>query len=176
MAIIYKITNKINGKQYVGFSKNTLEKRWKQHLRDAKRKDTHFANAIRNYGKDAWTLETVVQADDADWLHNVMEPHYIRLWNLTDRSVGYNSTFGGDGGVPSKETRKKISESRKGKCVGIDNPFYGRKHTEETKKILKEKKQGNNHNRLGKKHSPETLERMRQARINYHKNKKGIIE
>lgn len=40
----------------------------------------------------------------------------------------------------SKETRKKISESRKGRFFGKDNSFYGKKHSEETKKKLSEKR------------------------------------
>lgn len=42
----------------------------------------------------------------------------------------------------SEETKKKISESLKGKLIGDKNPFYGKKHTEETLKILSEKKKG----------------------------------
>ncbi len=42
----------------------------------------------------------------------------------------------------SIEDRQKISESRKGKCVGTENPFYGKTHTEETLRKISEKKKG----------------------------------
>lgn len=40
----------------------------------------------------------------------------------------------------SQETRKKISDARLGRFTGIDNPFYGKKHSEETRKIMSQKK------------------------------------
>ncbi len=40
----------------------------------------------------------------------------------------------------SEETRRRIKESRQGKSVGVNNHFYGKKHTDETKKIMKEKR------------------------------------
>jgi hypothetical protein len=42
----------------------------------------------------------------------------------------------------SEETKQKISEGRKGKCVGSDNPFFGKKHSEETIKHLRKINQG----------------------------------
>lgn len=43
-------------------------------------------------------------------------------------------------GVPmSEEQRRKVSESRKGKCVGEDNPFFGKHHSTKTKRLLARK-------------------------------------
>ena len=42
----------------------------------------------------------------------------------------------------TKEHRKKLSESKKGKCIGKDNPFYGRKHSKESKKSMSQKHTG----------------------------------
>ena len=41
------------------------------------------------------------------------------------------------GKVVSLETRQKISLARKGKWAGKDNPFYGKRHTENTRKKMK---------------------------------------
>ena len=54
MAIIYKITNIINNKVYIGQTVHSLQRRWTQHIIDAyncKSKNNHFQNAIRKYGK-----------------------------------------------------------------------------------------------------------------------------
>ena len=52
--IIYKITNKTTGKIYIGQTINSLEQRWNRHCNDALNNilNTHFARAIRLYGKD----------------------------------------------------------------------------------------------------------------------------
>ena len=59
--IIYKITNQINGKIYIGQTINTLEKRFNRHKQDALsgRLDTHFARALREYGVDNFVAEVI---------------------------------------------------------------------------------------------------------------------
>ena len=49
---IYLITNKINGKQYIGQTVKTVQKRWSRHLADSKNFDFYFYKAIRKYGKE----------------------------------------------------------------------------------------------------------------------------
>jgi group I intron endonuclease len=54
---IYKITNKINGKVYIGKTVRTVEQRWAQHLADAHRRSSPLLhNAIRKYGSDAFNI------------------------------------------------------------------------------------------------------------------------
>jgi len=50
------------------------------------------------------------------------------------------------GSKMSKETKLKMSQDRKGKSIGVDNPFYGRKHTEEAKKRMSDAKGGRHNN------------------------------
>ena len=59
MAVVYKITNKINGKIYIGQTTRTFEQRWKEHCNDAMNfKDIYlFHNAIRKYGKENFECE-----------------------------------------------------------------------------------------------------------------------
>ena len=58
---IYKITNIQNNKVYIGQSIRPIEQRFKRHINDAinNKLDTHFARAIRKYGKDSFRIETI---------------------------------------------------------------------------------------------------------------------
>ena len=74
-----------------------------------------------------------------------IERRYIRWYGRKDIGTGilHNKTDGGDGlTAASIETRKKISISRTGKCVGEGNPFYNKKHSKETLEIMSLKKKG----------------------------------
>lgn len=62
---------------------------------------------------------------------------FLILCKKTRLIGGFFCLFdGGNGKEFSEETRKKISEANKGKMIGDKNPFYGRKHSDETKKKL----------------------------------------
>lgn len=94
MAIIYKITNKIDGKSYIGFTKTTVEQRFMGHVRDSKRTNYPFHNAIQKYGKDSFDLEVLEESDDGEYLHKVREKYWIEQFNKT-----YNIQRGGEGGT-----------------------------------------------------------------------------
>lgn len=95
--LIYKHTNKINGKSYIGLTSYTIEKRWKEHVRDAISYDSpyHFHRAIRKYPLDIWehsvVCDSILTFEDAKNL----ECHYVDLYDTYNN--GYNSTKGGDG-------------------------------------------------------------------------------
>lgn len=89
--IIYKITNKVNGKSYIGQTRYTLEFRWRQHLH--KKDNVYFHNAIKKYGAENFSLE-VLEECDVDKL-NSREIFYIAKYNTFEE--GYNLTIGGDG-------------------------------------------------------------------------------
>ena len=88
---IYKITNKINNKSYIGQTINTPEARWKRHQSDAlsNRLNTHFAQAIRKYGVDNFVLEVIDTASTQEELTE-KESYWIRYYNSI--SEGYNET------------------------------------------------------------------------------------
>src|SRR5208283_148386 len=112
MSIIYKITNTINGKIYIGQSKFSLDKRWKEHLRDYNRsyKNNHFYNAIRKYGIDCWIFEVLEEVNDISNL-NEAEMKWIEYYDTFNN--GYNSTTGGDGGyIRSEETKEKMRKPK----------------------------------------------------------------
>lgn len=89
--IIYKITNKVNGKSYIGQTRYTLEFRWRQHLH--KKDNTYFHNAIKKYGAGNFSLEVLEECPYSNL--NEREIFYIAKYDTFNS--GYNLTIGGDG-------------------------------------------------------------------------------
>lgn len=146
--LIYKITNTVNGKIYVGQTVRNLEERKQQHIRVAKSgHKNHLYNAMRKYGIENFKFEKICDVDNIEDL-NILERYYIAKYNCIED--GYNMVDGGDNNIMfvddvkkkhaermrSKETRSKISQSMK--QYRKENPF-----TEEHKRKLSEKAKGN---------------------------------
>lgn len=144
--IIYKITNKVNGKVYIGQTKNSLQYRWNQHCSPSNCRLLH--RAIQKYGKKNFTVEQIDVACDQDEL-NEKEQYWIAFYDSTNPEKGYNLTSGGDQCEMSEETRSKISKSNTGK-----------KHSEETRRKMSLSKKGQPCYWKGKKRSIETLQKM----------------
>lgn len=89
--IIYKITNKVNGKSYIGKTRYTLEFRWRQHIHC--KDNVYFHKAIRKYGIDNFSPEILEECDLKDI--DSKEIYYIAKYNTFED--GYNLTRGGDG-------------------------------------------------------------------------------
>lgn len=89
--IIYKITNKVNGKSYIGQTRYTIEFRWRQHQH--KKDNTYFHNAIKKYGIDNFSIEVLEECNVEDL--NSREIFYIAKYDTFHN--GYNLTLGGDG-------------------------------------------------------------------------------
>lgn len=108
--IIYKITNKINNKVYIGLTTQTVETRWKQHIQTAFSENhpdsqTIFKKAIRKYGPDNFKIEVIDEANNLEDLKK-LEQYWIKYYNSYigwDNCQGYNSTYGGD--APTKISR-----------------------------------------------------------------------
>ena len=110
--IIYTIKNQVNGKQLIGQTISTINQRWSRHRCDARNgahHNPHFQAAWNKYGEATFEFFVIDEtAKNVDEL-NVLETFYIATTpNL------YNLTSGGRNGSPSAETRRKISEARKG--------------------------------------------------------------
>lgn len=108
--IIYKVTNKNNGKVYIGQTVGKLETRWKQHVKA--KDESKFHRAIRKYGAAAFTVEQIDCACSIDEL-NQKEKQWIAYYDSLKN--GYNMTVGGrSGAVDIKRTeltRRRISEA-----------------------------------------------------------------
>lgn len=95
---IYKATNIVNGKCYIGFTSKWPD-RIDQHISSALNStDTSrkFYCAIRKYGPDAFMWEVLYQSLDVTHTHKVMEPYFIAE-HKSNSEFGYNMTDGGDG-------------------------------------------------------------------------------
>ena len=116
---IYKITNLINGKIYVGKSKNP-KVRWRQHKSHSKKRNTKLYYAMRKYGIENFIFEVLEECDEN--IINDKEIYYISSLNPY-----YNMTDGGDGGgfLNKKHGDKwksaiKESNSKKVACYDLD--------------------------------------------------------
>lgn len=106
---IYKITNKVNNKCYIGQSKNIL-KRWKTeykwyHI------NNHLQSAFKKYGLENFDFEIIEECEPN--LLNEREQFWINVYNSFDRNFGYNKTLGGAGTpgrsyIMTEETKNKI--------------------------------------------------------------------
>lgn len=138
---IYIITNNINGKIYIGQTVNTAKERFEDHCRH---KDTVIDKAIKKYGKENFTVETICEADTIEEL-NELEKYYIRLADSMNPSIGYNMCEGGGntkGYHHSDESKKKMTASRIGIFAGEKNPFYGKHHSQEQIEKWKRERKG----------------------------------
>jgi len=129
--IVYKITNLINGRFYVGQDKYNNPNYYGS--------GKILKQALKKYGKENFTKEILEYCSSKEHL-NEREIYWINILNARERGVGYNITKGGLGGDTftgnpnSEEIRKKRSNSNKGK--------KGVVHTEEAKRKISEGNKG----------------------------------
>ena len=177
--IIYKATNKINGKIYIGQTIKTLQKRINGHISNGNRYNYKFANAIKKYGADGFEWEIIEECKTIKQL-NEREEYWIKELNSMDSRIGYNVKYGGNNHILTEETKRKIGDAKRG-CnnhmfskktpletkIKIANANRGRKHTDETKtKISNAKKgklTGENHPLFGKHRTYETKRKISKA-------------
>lgn len=127
--IVYKITNLLNEKSYVGITTKTIEERFNSHFNRATKERSAIQKAMKKYGKENFIIEEIDFANNESELFQ-KEKHWISHYN-TFSKFGYNLTEGG-GGIPnmSNEIKNKISKSKTGKKIA---KLQGRKVTEEVR-------------------------------------------
>jgi group I intron endonuclease len=111
--IIYKATNTINGKVYIGQTVKTLEIRIIGHLsssRSGKYPSNYFFRAMNKYGEDAFQWEEIDQADTNAELDE-KEVYWIKFYNANGEG-GYNLTDGGSGVRGYKVTEEGVERRR----------------------------------------------------------------
>ncbi|WP_164972248.1 GIY-YIG nuclease family protein [Staphylococcus saprophyticus] len=166
--VVYKITNEINGKIYIGMT-NNIKRRWRYEgieyrppLKSDRRRP--FWNAIQKYGWDNFTKEVIISDLTKEEAFD-KEKQMIKRFKATDRSIGYNLSQGGNGGIiylthprgmlgkhhtiENNIRHKKFMSDRNnnpmfnGKTIwGVTHPhpkgMKGKKHSEEVKKRIAE--------------------------------------
>ena len=97
MFLIYKITNKINNKIYIGKTCRNLSTRWREHCSKANQKNKFYLhNAIFKYGQENFIIEKIDETDNETTI-NQLEQYWINFYQSNNRKYGYNLTDGGDG-------------------------------------------------------------------------------
>ena len=161
MYYIYKITNLINNKPYIGKTGKTIEKRWKEHYYEARRwqkcieTDTNFGYnsrlypAMNKHGYENFSIQLLEEVSSLEEM-NQREQYFIDFYDA--RNNGYNIAAGGHGGF-----------------------FLGCKHTPEAIEKIREASTGRKmppeavaktaNAKRGKKVSVEGREKMRQAKL-----------
>lgn len=161
--IIYKITNLVNNRVYIGQTVCLISKRWKEHR--CSTKNTPLYSAMRKHGTDNFKIEVICTAIKPEHL-NELEQYFIKLYDCLVPN-GYNLTTGGDstfsrsehtknlqslaaqGHKVSQETRDKISKS----LMGRPGARRGTKHTDEARQKISAVQ-------IGRKASEETKKKM----------------
>lgn len=136
MGYIYKITNTINNMEYVGQTKDTVEKRFVNHTKKSSN-CRYLKSAINKYGKENFKIQIICICFDEDLDKYEME--YIEKFKSLIPS-GYNLKYGGQfQSRHSEETKQKISETMRKfykENPQRNRPQLNKKHSEETKKKI----------------------------------------
>ena len=133
---IYKITNTVSNKIYIGQTRKNLEERWRQHLNN-KSNCSYLKSALKKYGIEQFDFKMICICFDEEL--DKFEIQYIKNLNSIAPN-GYNLKEGGSSGKQHEETKKKISDTLKNRTNIIDiirpKPQLGKPHTEETKQKI----------------------------------------
>ena len=146
-----------SNKAYIGITSTSPEERWdggRGYFKKTKNGNYHqpaMVNAINKYGWDNFEhiiFDDGLSKNEAEHMEKIL----IALWNTNNPKYGYNIRNGGGSVGPlTEETKIKMSEAHKGYCPtedarrkiseansGEKHPMYGKHHTDETRKKMKE--------------------------------------
>lgn len=143
MGVIYKTTNLVNNKIYIGKRIFTKDKFFNNKYYGSGKL---LKEAIIKYGLDSFNREVLEEVDNE--LLEEREVYWIKFYNSNNLEIGYNLTIGGNSkygrkiGNMSNETKKKISESVSKYLVENGHPFQDKNHSDETKEKIKNKLKG----------------------------------
>lgn len=168
---IYRLTNKVNGKMYHGQTiKENINDRWIKYKNLNCKGQPKLYNALKKYGWDNFLAETINATPQNQKQLDDLEIFYISEFDSFHN--GYNSNEGGHGGKLSEETKRKISNSLKGKPRSKEairkfiKTRTGSHHSEETKRKMSNVVKGEKSYMFGKHMSDETKKKISNALIN----------
>lgn len=135
MGVIYKITNKINHKIYIGQTRVTEPQRWQQHVwyaNNCPNKDSILlCYAIKKYGKENFYREIIEECDNN--LLNERETYWISHYNSTNKNVGYNLTLGGEACCKYSDAeilnafKQEQSVTHASQAIGMDRNAFSKR-------------------------------------------------
>ena len=134
---IYCFENTLDGKKYIGKSKN-IKYRTRQHIYDLRKghdESCILQNAWSKHGEEYFKIYIVEECSIE--LLNEKEIYWIRELHSHKSENGYNVTWGGDcspmeGRHHTKETIQRLSETK----IGENNYWFGKHHSDETKEKM----------------------------------------
>lgn len=165
---IYKITSP-SGKSYIGQTYD-IKMRTNFYRTLNCKNQVKLYNSLKKYGWDKHRFEILEEIEYDKIRLDYLEKYYIFYFgdlNLTD---------GGEGGIPSEETRRKKSKSMIGNTNGKGNK--GNKHTEESKKKMSDSAKKRGSNRKGIKFTEEQKKRLSEShmgQVPWNKGLKGVM-
>lgn len=166
MSCIYVLKNKINNKCYVGQTTKAFKWRLDRHISASKKNEYKICRAIRKYGIDEFKKLVFYVPD---FCLDDLEIGMIKALNSVQ--FGYNCDGGGNKKKHrSEETKRKISESVKGK----NHRCYGRHLPKETRRKISEANKGKHDYLKGRVLSVETKEKMSVAKKKWYANLRAI--
>ena len=165
---IYKITNQINGKIYIGQTNNPYL-RWAQYksafntsVKTGVVSSQLITRAMVKYGVDSFVFEEIAKYGTQDEVNDA-EVEFIRQFDSRNHEIGYNIDLGGKQEPRSPETIKKVSEALKKYYETHDGTRKGVVLSDETKKRISESSMGKAGTNTGKTFSEEWKTRMGRA-------------
>ena len=140
--VIYKITNKVNGKVYIGQTVNSFDKRYRNNLENNTHNE-HLKRSIKKYGIENFDICKMFDIAFSKEELDIKEDCWISIYNSVNPKYGYNKQTGGSHGKPNFETRNKMSISKQGKhCseetkLKMSKSHLGYNPTKETRELLR---------------------------------------
>lgn len=178
---VYLITNKINGKMYVGITKRGYKSRFVEHISSAAcGSKTILHNAIRKYGKENFDL-SLLESDVDESIIGERERYYIALYNTYYKyRKGYNMTIGGNGTIGyqfTDEVKHRMSLANTGRKYSkernekIRKAMLGREYLPEWRTALSKARMGKYGGKsnpfYGKQHNAKTKSKISNANSKY---------
>lgn len=136
---IYKITNLVNQKVYIGQSRR-LQTRLRKHreaLKGNYHQNLHLQRSYNKYTSESFKFEIIQYVDNLEEL-TYWEQYYIDFYESYDSTKGYNKArYVQQIYYPTEETREKISKGNKGKIITLE---HRKKASDSNKRKSKENK------------------------------------
>jgi group I intron endonuclease len=167
--IIYKATNTVNNKVYIGQTMAKLSVRKSKHIYDSKNgSNIYFHLALRKYKLENFLWEVICDCTSIDEC-NERERYFISHYQSANREKGYNLDLGGKNSERSEETKNKIKLSKQNISEETKNKIRKANVGKKTKNKIRVAN-------LGKKLSDETVEKIKSNNNRYWKDKKLSAE